>query len=512
MGRSLHPLALLVLAAFALAADDEIVREFQKYFRKLDDSASRIEAVLALEGTESAEVVKVLSPVLADPDEDVAEACVRVLGGFHEPASVRAVFARLDAESKELVRAGLLRAIARGRYAPPDEDAREALQEALGDSSWEVRRRAALALAAPGDRAVSPSLLPLVEDSEPAVRAAALDALAALGAAETVDAALASLDDPVWQVRASAIAALARVRAKRSVAPLIARLEVEEGRLVADLTEALAALTGRDFGSEVEQWKEFWQRWGDQFQLPSDEELAKLRAKRAENRARYAPGKSTNYHGIETPSRSILFVIDVSGSMENEVVEKDRFRDGGYPSFQRIDIVKTELERTIEGLESYVKFNIIAFATDTKSWKNTLVPANVLNKRSAIDWVGGLKPIGGTSKEGLARVGLVGSANLAAGKTNTYAALTAALGVKKGNKRRARDPRYAVDVDTIFFLSDGRPTTGEYVDPDDILREVRELNELRRVVIHTIAIGEFQKAFMQRLARENGGVFVDLGK
>jgi hypothetical protein len=41
---------------------------------------------------------------------------------------------------------------------------------------------------------------------------------------------------------------------------------------------------------------------------------------------------------------------------------------------------------------------------------------------------------------------------------------------------------------------------------------VRVANELRKVVIHTIALGEFQKEFMRTLARENGGVFVDLGR
>jgi len=38
------------------------------------------------------------------------------------------------------------------------------------------------------------------------------------------------------------------------------------------------------------------------------------------------------------------------------------------------------------------------------------------------------------------------------------------------------------------------------------------VNELRKVVIHTIAIGEFQKDFMRKIAERNGGVFVDLGK
>jgi hypothetical protein len=37
-------------------------------------------------------------------------------------------------------------------------------------------------------------------------------------------------------------------------------------------------------------------------------------------------------------------------------------------------------------------------------------------------------------------------------------------------------------------------------------------DKLRKVVLHTIAIGEFQKDFMNRLAEDNGGVFVDLGR
>jgi uncharacterized protein with von Willebrand factor type A (vWA) domain len=110
-----------------------------------------------------------------------------------------------------------------------------------------------------------------------------------------------------------------------------------------------------------------------------------------------------------------------------------------------------------------------------------------------------LEALGGASKEDLAQAGLTGSANLEAGKTNTYGALSTALGAAG---RGTKDKNYECVVDTIFFLSDGRPTVGEYVDPQDVLREIRAANKLRKVVIHTIAIGEFQKDFMKRLAEE----------
>ena len=523
MPRSLHSTLPLLLAAPLLAAftapaaapapraavaspaDDEILKEFKKYFRRFKDRATRVEAIYSLEGTETPGVVRVLTPILADEDKEVVDACVRVLAGFEARPPIDAVFSTLADEKKEPLRLGLLRAIAEGGYKTESE----ALTECLEDRSWLVRYRAVQALEARQERSAIPTIVELTRDKEMAVRCASIEALASMREGQVVDIAIAALNDEVWQVRSSAAAALYQVRAKRSIEPLIARMEVEEGRLLEEYARSLEEITAKMFGMRTEMWRQWWTGIEDRFEIPSDEQLAKAKAKKAENQARYNPPGSTTYHGIDTPSRSILFIIDVSGSMENHVVEKERFEDGDYPSMSRIDIVKTELSRTVEGLESYVKFNILSFATDVKSWKKKLVACNVLNRKSAMDWSRKLEAIGGNSKEDLARAGLTGSANLEAGKTNTYGVLMKALGVAG---RGTRDRAYDVAVDTIFFLSDGRPTAGELVDPDDILTEIRSANELRKVVIHTIAIGEFQKDFMRTLAGQNGGVFVDLGR
>ena len=66
--------------------------------------------------------------------------------------------------------------------------------------------------------------------------------------------------------------------------------------------------------------------------------------------------------------------------------------------------------------------------------------------------------------------------------------------------------------DNVRFLSDGQPTVGRIVDQTEIRSHVRRVNLVRKVIIHCIAIGDFQKNFMKSLARENGGVYVDLGK
>jgi hypothetical protein len=493
------------------AQSDDTLQLFKKYWNTYKDTPSRVEAVLTLEGKEELGVVDVLVPKLKDPETEVVRAVVRVLASFKTRPPVDALLAALKSDKTEPVRTGILRALADGKY----KDIQSGVAPLLADKPWEVRRRAIQALVASGDAEQAALIAPLCADSEPAVRGEALDALVKFNSPLAVEPAIKLLNDSVWQVRVSAIAALTHIRSKDAVEPLILRIDKEEGVLVPDIAEALANLTGQEFGGKPDQWKEWWAANKEGYVLPDAGAIAYLRtkheAKTGESHVRdYAKSGVVQYHGIDTPSRSIMFVIDCSGSMEALVVEKERFQNGNYPSLSRIDIVKTELQRTIDHLEPFVNFNIIAFATDVDPWKRKLVPANILYKSEAKTWAGHLTAIGGSSKEELVSVGLVGSGNLEKGKTNTYGALMAALNVTGGPK--TGDKSYTVDVDTIFFLSDGRPTVGEFVDPDDILREIRAANELRKVKIHTIAIGEFQKDFMRKIAEQNGGTFVDLGK
>ena len=166
---------------------------------------------------------------------------------------------------------------------------------------------------------------------------------------------------------------------------------------------------------------------------------------------------------------------------------------------KQLDAINARLQRERDKLQRLI----------AERWKKKPVKANVLNRSSAQDWVSRLEAIGGSSQSSFVEAGLTGLANLEGGKTNTHAALMAALGAPQPGQP---DDDYELELDTIFFLSDGRPSTGLYVDPDDILREVRNLNALRQVVLHTIALGEFDKTFMRLLAQENGGTFADLGR
>jgi hypothetical protein len=86
------------------------------------------------------------------------------------------------------------------------------------------------------------------------------------------------------------------------------------------------------------------------------------------------------------------------------------------------------------------------------------------------------------------------------GMTNTYGALEAAFSDKA--------------VDTIYFLSDGNPTTGTTVNHQEILTAVRRWNQGRNVHIYTIGllVGKYGnedheklKSFLKSLASQNGG-------
>ena len=285
--------------------------------------------------------------------------------------------------------------------------------------------------------------------------------------------------------------------------------ESDPGRLLDDSAKALYAITDTDYGADAEVWRKWWDRVGAGWVMPSDAQVEKARRARAKVKQRYAPGaKTSNYHGITTPSRRVLFVVDVSGSMEDLVVDRERFAGRGYRSFQKLAIVKEELKRTIEGLESWVEFDVLAFATEVDPWKKGLVRANVLQKRSAQAWIEKLKPIGGSSTRALSDAGLRSAAGRSAGRTNTFAALMSCLGVRAQGSRIVLEPG---TVDTVFFLSDGEPSVGQFVDEGEIREKVIEANRRARLVIHTLAIGQFSKNFMESLAAENGGVFVDLG-
>ncbi len=513
----LSMLALAAVGLWALPQGDETVRDFKRYYRKFQDTWERVEAVRALDGIDDPAVPTVLLKykVLQDADPQVARAGFEVLVRLPSEAARAPLRAILEEGKPPAVLPVLVRAAGAGGW----QEFQPLLLPLLEFRDDSLRLWTATALGQLGAEDALPALAGLATgDPNPLVRVAAVDALKTLGKGheEVAGPALVqALQDDALEVQTAAALALQVVREKAAVPVLLDLWEHGEGRILEQVYPTLLAITDLQFGADPALWRRWWERAGETWQVPSDEEVAKRKAARAAMNAQYvSPRQQASFMGIETPSIRVVFIIDVSGSMEEQVVDRESFQ--GYESYRKLDIVKEELARTIEGLEGNVRFNVLAFASKVYNWRKNLAPANALNRRSAIRWVEKLKPVGGGQAAARAAAGLRGSSGVDDGRTNTYAALLAGLGIPTDREGLPVLPADAdalpTPVDTIFFLSDGRPTVGALVDPDDILESILDLNRFRRIVLHTIAIGEFQKDFMQELARRSGGQFVDLGR
>ena len=172
----------------------------------------------------------------------------------------------------------------------------------------------------------------------------------------------------------------------------------------------------------------------------------------------------STYFGLRVLSRRLAFVLDTSGSM-SATMDYDDSED------KRISVMKDELLKLIKSIRKKTYFNVYFFSDRHRKLFKHLV---VLSK----------KHYGEVRK-------FVKSAR-AMGGTNLYDPLAEAL----------NDPH----VDTIYLLSDGQPTSGKYVQPKEILRNVQKINRVRSIKIHTISIGNDSK-LMERLAEDNGGEY-----
>lgn len=163
------------------------------------------------------------------------------------------------------------------------------------------------------------------------------------------------------------------------------------------------------------------------------------------------------WQSTETLRKSIVFVLDTSGSMEGK----------------KIDQAKAALKLFLQSLGPDDRFDVVPFATEAEPFFGERVPATP--ERIA---------------EALARVERVA----AAGGTNIDGALAAAL----------RGPAEDGRVPIVVFLTDGEPTVG-VTNPAAILAAVRAANA-RRARVFVLGVGvKLDTHLLDTLAAENGG-------
>ncbi len=168
-----------------------------------------------------------------------------------------------------------------------------------------------------------------------------------------------------------------------------------------------------------------------------------------------APGVKTDG---EWEEKDVVFLLDVSGSMAGK---------------EKIGAAKRALEFFLSVLDEGDRFTVIPFSTDANPWQEKLVEAEKDKIDDAIEFIQGLKALGGTNISG---------------------AFTRTLALERDKKR----PLY------IAFITDGRPTVG-VTRPDEILELVEE--ELNGAKIFVLGVGyNVNTHLIDRLAQISKGI------
>lgn len=389
-------------------------------------------------------------------------------------AAVRALAAIDDAQT--LIRAArdedplVATEAVRGLALSEDPEVDDALLDMIDDGSdfgASAALRAFCGRRDAGDQKRESALLESLSHEHGLVKAAALDLLSVAQITANRQGVIELFQDLDRPVRVAAYKALARERSKQNVATLIERMKTEGGASKHDLRLALVELTGVDQGPDERVWSTWWDAFGTNF------DFAKVVRRKGGTKRKGNERTVTAYHGIPIRADKLVFVLDLSGSMSTKIEVKEKGTSTGKPKTStRIAQAKKELIEVLQSLAETQSFEVIGFGTDTISFEGRLIPATKTNVEDAVDWVKDLR---------------------LRGSTNIFDSLEAALKIK--------------GAEEVFLLTDGGPSAGKFIAPNEIRRVIRQVNRDLGVRIHTIAIGGgvTAKDFLRRLAEENEG-------
>ena len=361
-------------------------------------------------------------------------------------------------------------------------------------ADWQTRTRLLDVVARIGRKEPAKEVHAALRDKDPRVRIAAIDAAVALKQPESAPFVATLLGDREWPVRAAAVAALRKFRDRSTVTASIDALGKESGRLREELSDLLSELTGQTLGTEVRAWTSWWEANRESFLAAAEAPAPSAAGAAPALPAAAAASKGDDefsYYGIKTLSDKVIFVLDISDSMNDDAGETELPADGIPKRVgnlrPKIQVARDQLAQTIVDLPAGATFGLITYNKYVKSWQDKLVPANKRWKNEALSYVLGIQ---------------------ATDATNIFDALERALSM---GGRGLSDKYYASQVDTIFFLTDGKATDGRIQEPAKILEELRRINKYGKVKIHSIGVGYLHdRPFLEQLAKENGGTYVNV--
>lgn len=376
---------------------------------------------------------------------------------------------------------------------------REIIKVTRASPEWPMRAVAArVAARAPDEEASKPALVDLLEkEKDPRVKIAALESLEKAPGTSWHGLLAARCEDPDWSVQLVAARIAGEREIGRAIPNLIKALAKAPPRVGDQIVASLRKLTGQSIEAYAEPWAKWWEahraEWGEDGR-PLQPVVAAPRPSDVE------------FYGLKIRSDKVLYIIDISGSMQYEKKAKavtagekpgmstDPTPDASAPRFSgtKIEIAKLELKRSLARLTKDSMFDIIAFNHTVLQWQPKMVQATDANKELAYAWIRDMAPSGSTFCDGALQ-----------------------MAFKMGGMGLYDKNYPGVAFDTIILLSDGAPTDnsqdGKLMDFNIILQHVAEWNPQKRVVIHCVGIDNVVQGveFMKKLAAQNGGVYID---
>lgn len=384
-------------------------------------------------------------------------------------------------------------------------------------SEFRVQGDALIALAVVDPATAEGHIKKALEHKNLPLRIAALEALGRIDRKRAAEAAIGAISAKAmgkkakgWEARIlfASLDTLGRwlkrsedpALGKRAVNAMIERLGDAEGLSKWALGMALYDLTGEQLGDNAESWQGWWDARKDGFSFkdkapPKKKSKKKRKSKKKKGEkdeklpgegdkddkpARVETGKEAKtrvrFHGIPIHSTRLLFAQDVSGGMKGPM-DKD---EAGSPS--RMDYSAKELKRVIKALGNDVWTNVAFFASAYTFTADRLFPI----KRAREKLLGFVDEKAVTPK------------GRAMGRSNLYDTLAVAFA----------DP----EIDTVFFLSEGGPTEGQFLRTERFMRHLKRLNVYSRVRVHCLQITKatFGEKFLRRISDTTGGKFYDL--
>ena len=367
------------------------------------------------------------------------------------------------------------------------------ISSALDRPGTDIRLRARALDALAGSAGGMEFAIRSAASKDPELRAIAMGSLSLRsGDPRAMKALLAGLNDKDSAVCNVALQSLRSLRIKPMVGALIdvvANHSDESFKVKA--LELLVNVSGQNFGLAAADWKKWWSASEAAFEFPKQEEEGFTSVKKYD----------LDYFGIEVSSKRLGLVVDISSSMRQLVAvkaeslvedeeeeaaggegrtrvapaKKKKKKPGGIVvkdgKAMKIDILKKEMTRLLKKLPADTFLNMISFDATFRPWQKALQSLKGKGRAKALSYV----------------------ARIATGSgTNVFDTLEFAL----------KDKR----VDTIYLLTDGLPTRGRLTASEAILKEIKLLNRIRGVTIHTIAFGA-ESNLLRQLAEQNGGQY-----